>query len=324
MSKSIKQEIVKKWKMILIEYELVKQKQSKHFTKCKDLYDAYSTSAKQVSKYYSKWIKSGKKDESLLPDKRGPIIGPHRPPKEMERNIISASRKLGKNRYELVLLFKPYYGELTPSPSGIYQIKKRYPLNKKQKETIKRYEKSYPGEMGHMDCLYLSRETRKQLGLTNLKEGYLVGLEDDCSRLAYAEYVADLKARTANFFLYRALSWFRQNTGVQFDSILTDNGAEFTTHLKRDRKSHIFEQSLEELGVKHKYTKPYHPQTNGKIEAFWKITRNSFLRNSFDGLNDFKERFGNYLNDYNLYRKHGGLNYITPFEKFKIVTELLD
>jgi hypothetical protein len=324
MPESIKREIIKKWLMILTEYELVKKKESKHFTKCKDLYDAYSTSAKQVRKYYVKWIESGKDDNFLLPDKRGPIVGPHRPPKEMERNIIAASRKLGKSRYELALIFKPYYGELTPSPSGIYQIKKRYPLNKKQKEIIKRYEKSYPGEMGHMDCLYLSKETRKQLNLNNLDKGYLIGLEDDCTRLVYTEYIPDIKAITANFFLYRALSWFKQNTGVEFDSILTDNGAEFTTHLKRDRKSHIFEQSLEALGIKHKRTKPYHPQTNGKIEAFWKITRNSFLKNSFSGFDDFKERLGNYLNDYNLYRKHGGLDYLTPFEKFKIVTELLD
>jgi len=324
MPESIKKELIKKWKNILTEYELVKQRQSRHFTKCKDLYEAYATSAKQVRKYYTKWLKSGKKDDSLLPDKRGPVIGPHKPPKEMERNIVNAMRKLGKNRYELVLLFKPYYGELTPSPSGMYQIKKRYPLNKKQKEIIKRYEKSYPGEMGHMDSLYLSQNTKKQLGLTNLKEGFMMALEDDCTRLSYAEYLPNLQARTANFFLYRALSWFRQYTGVCFDSILTDNGSEFTTHLKKDRPAHIFEASLIELGIKHQYTRAYRPQTNGKVEAFWKITRNSFLKNSFQGMVDFQERLGNYLNDYNLYRKHGGLNYLTPFEKFKNVTELLD
>jgi hypothetical protein len=324
MPKSIKRELIKRWLKILTEYELVKKKQSKHFTKCRDLYDAYSTSAKQVRKYYKRWIMSDRDNNSLLPLGRGPIVRPHKPPKEMERNIINASRKLGKNRYELVLLFKPYYGELTPSPSGIYQITKRYPLNKKQKAIIKRYEKSYPGEMGHMDCLYLSSRTRKQLGLQNIKEGFLVGLEDDCTRLNYVEYIPDLKAKTVNFFLYRSLSWFKQYLSIQFDSILTDNGGEFTTHSKKDRKNHIFEQSLKELEIKHKYTKPYHPQTNGKIEAFWKITRNTFLKNDFDGMNNFKERLGNYLNDYNLYRKHGGLNYLTPFEKFKIVTELLD
>lgn len=242
----------------------------------------------------------------------------------MERNIIAASRKLGKNRYELALIFKPYYGELTPSPSGIYQITKRYPLNKKQKAIIKRYKKSYPGEMGHMDCLYLYKETRKQLNLTNLKNGFLIGLEDDCTRMVYTEYANDLKAVTASFFLYRALSWFKYNTGIEFDSILTDNGSEFTTTLKKYRKDHIFEQSLAQIGIKHKYTKPYHPQTNGKIEAFWKITRDSLLKNRFSNLDDFKERLGNYLNNYNLYRKHGGLDYLTPFEKFKIVTKLLD
>lgn len=180
-----------------------------------------------------------------------------------------------------------------------------------------------PGELGHMDCLYLSKENRSQLGLKS-KEGFLVGLEDDCTRLAYTEYITDIKARTVNFFLYRALSWFKQNTGIEFESIMTDNGSEFTTHHKEDRKKHIFEQSLEEIGIKHKYTQPYHPQTNGKIEAFWKIARNSFLKNRFSDLDNFKERLGNYINDYNLYRKHGGLNYLTPFEKFKIVTELLD
>jgi len=54
MTKSIKKEIVKKWEIILTEYELVKKKQGRHFTKCKDLYDAYSTSAKQVRKLLSK------------------------------------------------------------------------------------------------------------------------------------------------------------------------------------------------------------------------------------------------------------------------------
>jgi transposase InsO family protein len=71
-----------------------------------------------------------------------------------------------------------------------------------------------------------------------------------------------------------------------------------------------------ELGIKHKYTKPYRPQTNGKIEAFWRIIKKEFFApNSFDSEEDLVMNLGNYLFEFNYLRKHGGLNYETPFDK---------
>ena len=65
-------------------------------------------------------------------------------------------------------------------------------------------------------------------------------------------------------------------------------------------------------------------QTNGKIEAFFKITKNEFMNpNKFDSLEDLIRHLGNYLFEYNHLRKHGGLNYQSPFDKLKMVTELL-
>ena len=75
----------------------------------------------------------------MLPAKIGARPGSPRTPKEIERHILKAHRKFSSNRYELVLLFKPYYLDKTPSSATMDRIKKRYPLNPAQKEIIKRY-----------------------------------------------------------------------------------------------------------------------------------------------------------------------------------------
>ncbi len=65
-------------------------------------------------------------------------------------------------------------------------------------------------------------------------------------------------------------------------------------------------------------------QTNGKIEAFWKILKNEFFSpNHFESMEDVVLNLGNFLFEYNHLRKHGGLNYETPFDKLQRVTELV-
>ena len=56
--------------------------------------------------------------------------------------------------------------------------------------------------------------------------------------------------------------------GLQFEAILTDNGPEVASRTKPEQ--HPFERMLRELGIKHRYTRPYRPQTNGKVERFWR------------------------------------------------------
>jgi transposase InsO family protein len=98
-------------------------------------------------------------------------------------------------------------------------------------------------------------------------------------------------------------------------------GAEFKGQLKHE---HPFETMCQELGIKHIYARPYRPQTNGKIEAFFRITKKEFFYpNSFDSKEDLIMNLGNFLFEYNHLRRHGGLNYETPFDKLQKVTELL-
>jgi hypothetical protein len=311
--------IVKRWKPILEEYEKTRSKVSpRSFKFVKDLCQAHHISTKELRRYYRKWLEGGRQDESFLPQKRGARPGSRRTPKAIERNIVNAYRRFGSNRYELVLLFKPYYLDKTPSPATMDRIKARYPLNESQKKIIKRYEKQAPGELAHIDITKLPKDIRCSF---KVKELYAAALCDDCTRLTYMEIIKDKKASTLTYFMARSLSWFKQIYNFEFEAIMSDNGPEFRGTLERE---HPFETLCNELGIRHIYTRPYRPQTNGKIEAFWKILKNEFFYpNSFDSKEDLIMNLGNFLFEYNHLRKHGGLNYETPFDKLQKVTELL-
>lgn len=313
------QSITKRWIPILIEYEKVKNKVSpRTFRFVKNIYEAHHTSKKEILRYYRKWIEGGKKPEALFPQKRGPKPGSRRTPKDIERNIVKAYRRFGSNRYELVLLFKPYYLDKTPSPATMDRIKARYPLNQHDKKIIKRYEKQAPGELAHIDLSRLPKDLKVAF---KLRDVYVAAVCDDCTRLVYAEILKAKKATTVSFFMMRALSWFKQIYNFEFETVMSDNGGEFKGTLERE---HPFETVCDELGIKHILTPPYHPQSNGKIEAFWKILKNEFFYpNRFESMADLILNLGNYLFEYNHLRKHGGLNYETPFDKLQKVTELV-
>ena len=149
----------------------------------------------------------------------------------------------------------------------------------------------------------------------------MAALCDDCTRLTYAEILKDKKASTLTYFMARSLSWFKQIYHFEFDAVMSDNGSEFKGTLERE---HPFETMCIELGIRHLCTRPYRSQTNGKIEAFWKIIKKEFFTpNSFDSHDDMVLNLGNFLFEYNHLRKHGGLNYETFFDKLQKVTELL-
>ena len=95
--------------------------------------------------------------------------------------------------------------------------------------------------------------------------------------------------------------------------MLSDNGPEFKGSLDRE---HPFEMMSNQLGIKHICIKTtYRPQTNGKVEVFWRIIKNEFFYpNSFDSLKDLIYNLGNFLFEYNHLRRHVGF-FILPFMK---------
>jgi transposase InsO family protein len=88
---------------------------------------------------------------------------------------------------------------------------------------------------------------------------YLHTVIDDHSRVAYVEIHADEKATTAIGVLQRATAWFAGH-GAVVERVLSDNGSAYRSHAWRD--------ACTDLGITAKRTRPYRPQTNGKIERF--------------------------------------------------------
>ena len=302
--KTLEKNYLQKWRFLVHEYELVKRKKHVRFKFVTDFYHHHGINRQTFCKYYNRYLQE--QDESgFLPRKRGPKWTTRRPPKEIE-NLVIEQRKNGTNRYEVYAILKPILLERTPSPSGIYNVFKRNGinrLNKKMKEEKQRIIKTKAGELGHVDCHYLS----KDLILNDSKRYYLVCVIDSCTRIAWAEVVEDISSLTVMFAALKALNMLNKEYDIKFNEILSDNGSEFSS--KTNISQHPFERMLYELGIKHRYTRPYRPQTNGKVERFWRTLEDDLIEGTvFESLDDFKNQLMTYMMYYNNYRPHQGID----------------
>jgi hypothetical protein len=149
-------------------------------------------------------------------------------------------------------------------------------------EPIRRYEWERPGQLVHVDIKKLGniplgggwRVNDRQTGWANklattsarhptgrplIGYSYIHAAVDDHSRLAYAEVLPDEKGITAAAFWLRAHAYFT-SVGITIERVLTDNGNPY--------RSNVWAAALAETGVRHKRTRYYRPQTNGKVERF--------------------------------------------------------
>jgi len=309
--RTLKNNYIQKYQHLIGEYELVKQKKHDIFKTAKAFYEAYDTCPQNFLKYYARYKASGGEDASLLPQKRGPKYSTRRPSTTIE-NMVLEQRDKGCNKYEIHSILKALLESKTPSPSGIYNILKRHGKNrltKPMQEVKRRIIKEKAGELGHIDCHYLS----KDMVMSDSRRRYLVGVIDSCTRVAWVEVVDDIKALTVMFATLRCFNHISQNYNVQFAEVLTDNGSEFGPKGSNKKASHPFERMLTELDVKHRYTRPYRPQTNGKIERFWRTLNDDLITGTyFESFDNFEDELLKYILYYNQLRPHQALGGKTP------------
>ena len=308
--KTIERNLMQKWRFLISEYELVKAKRHPQFRYLQDFYAFHGTSRQTFAKYYNRFCQTRSYD-ALLPRKRGPKWKTRRTLPYIEQKVLEQRRK-GINRYEIYAILQPILKAHTPSPSTIYAISKRHGLNRLKpamKQAKRTIIKTRAGELGHLDCHYLSRD----LLLDSSQRYYLVSVLDACTRLAWAEVVPDLKSLSVMFAALKSINFLNAEYGIQFEAILTDNGPEVAARTKPDQ--HPFERMLLELGIKHRYTRPYRPQTNGKVERFWRTLNDDLIEGTtFENLAEFKDELMQYLLYYNTARPHQGLKGHTPIQ----------
>ncbi|MFP5472247.1 MAG: IS481 family transposase [Gammaproteobacteria bacterium] len=130
-----------------------------------------------------------------------------------------------------------------------------------------RYERDAPGELLHIDTKKLGRIVRPSHRVTGNRRDSVDGAGwefahvaiDDHSRLGFVQMHADERKDSAVSFLLAAVAHYEQ-LGVKIKRLITDNGSAY--------RSRLFAKTCQALGIKHTFTRPYRPQTNGKAERF--------------------------------------------------------
>lgn len=181
--KTLERNYVQKWRFLIREYEEVKAKKHPSFRYISDFYKFHNINRQTFFKYYNRFKQSGN-EADFLPRKRGPRWKSRRPLPLIE-NMVLKERLKGNNRFEICEILRPKLKANTPSPSGVYNICRRNNLNRlkpKMKVNKRRIIKEKAGELGHIDCHYLSRD----LIVNEKKRYYLVCVIDDCTRIAWA------------------------------------------------------------------------------------------------------------------------------------------
>jgi transposase InsO family protein len=181
-------------------------------------------------------------------------------------------------------------------------------------EPVVRYEHAHPGDLIHIDTKKLGRIERMGKRIpgsshTPIKAGweYLFVAVDDHARLGFTDiYPNETKASAAQFLL-NTVAYFR-SLGVRPKRFLTDNGSCF--------RSQPFAQACRDLKLKHSFTRPYRPQTNGKAERFIQ----SALREWAYGIpyNHSSERTAmleRWIHHYNWHRPHQGIKGLAPVSR---------
>jgi transposase InsO family protein len=203
---------------------------------------------------------------------------PRRTPAHLEAQVLELrqSRKLGPAR------IAPVVGL---GPSTVYRVLVRHRLNRlalldrPTGRLIRRYEWARPGELVHVDVKKLGRlrdggghrvhgrdsaqhRTRDRDRWRGRSPGYdyIHAAIDDHSRLAYAEVLTDERGDTCAGFLRRAGAFFATH-GITVQRVLSDNAFAY-------RHSRQFSAAVAELGAVQRFCRPYHPETNGKVERF--------------------------------------------------------
>jgi transposase InsO family protein len=195
---------------------------------------------------------------------------------------------------------------------------------------VRRYERDRPGELVHIDIKKLgnipdggghrivSREQgkrnrqahrdpgrrRKIPGQPNLGYGYLHTALDDHSRLAYTEILSDETSQTAVAFLARAAAWYAA-AGITIERVITDNGGCY--------RSKAWAAACDDLDITHKRTRPYRPQTNGKVERFHRtLTDEWAYARPYTTETQRRAALDPWLHIYNHHRGHTALKGLPP------------
>jgi transposase InsO family protein len=291
-------------------------------------YDVSWRTAKKWAERYRAEGPAGMNDRSSRPHRQ-----PNRTPQPMVRKIVHLRWKQRLGPVEI--------GDRLKMPSSTVhavlvrcQINRLTHVDRATGEPIRRYEHEHPGDLIHVDVKKLGKvpdgggwryvgrlqgernksATVERTGAPRNKWGnpligtcYLHTVIDDHSRVAYVEAHDDETKETATEVLRNAVAWFAER-GVSVQRVLSDNGSCY--------RSHLWAETCADLGVTPNKTRPYRPQTNGKIERFHRTLAEGWAFKKF--YNSESARLAAlqaWVHGYNHHRPHSAIGKAAPITR---------
>lgn len=221
---------------------------------------------------------------------------PHHHPNqhtEQELKLIRDMRRRNPSLGMIELWYRLKLRGYSRCPSSLYRVMRRenmFPQKPQKKPYIpKPYQPmSHPGERVQIDVKVVPTKC-----LANPQEKlYQYTAIDEFSRLRFLGAYPEQSTYSSAHFLNQAVRWFKRR-GVTVECVQTDNGFEFTNRFsnsKRDLPT-LFEQTADQLGIRHKLIRPYTPRHNGKVERSHREDQKRFYScHSFYSLDDFSKQ----------------------------------
>jgi len=261
----------------------------------------------------AKWVARARQPEGLADQSSRPHRQPRRLAATREAAVVALRRTRATAWQISVALRMPR--------STVTRVLGRVGLNRlallEPAAPVQRYEWPHVGDLLHLDLKRLGRITRigHRMHGDRRRRGRHVGWEhlhvaiDDATRLTYAEVLPAADAPACAAFLQRTLAWFRRR-GVHVKRLLTANAMAYRAQAVRG--------VCRRWSVRHRFTRPYRPQTNGKAERFIQtLLREWAYRVPYRSSARRTAALGPYLRFYNHRRPHTSLGRRSPWMRFQ-------
>jgi transposase InsO family protein len=290
--------------------------------------ERYDVSWRTARKWADRYCEEGA--AGMIDRSSAPHHQPNRTPTPLVRKIVHLRWKQRLGPVEI--------GDRLGMPSStVHAVLVRCRINRLSHidratgEPIRRYEHERPGDLIHVDVKKLGRVpdgggwrfVGRQQGSKNrastpgmqrskwrnpqLGTCYLHTVIDDHSRVAYVEARDDETKETAVEVLKHAVAWFADR-GVTVRRVLSDNGSCY--------KSRLWHQACFDLDITVKKTRPYRPQTNGKIERFHRTLSDGWAyARLYHSEDERRAALPGWLHFYNHHRAHSAIGALPPISR---------
>ena len=248
---------------------------------------------------------------------------PHSHPKqhtEKEIKLIKDYKSKNKETGLVVLWVKLRGAGYTRTITSLYRVMQRIGIYNKAPSKKKAYEPkpyqqmTYPGERVQIDVKYVPKKSLTKEVIEQEGRYYQYTAIDEYTRKRVLWASKEQSTSASTEFLEIIMKKFP----FKIECIQTDNGFEFTNRLnwQGTKKKTMFENKLEELGIKHKLIKPKTPRHNGKVERSHRKDQERFYYNKvFCSFEDFKNRLKYWEKVYNNFPMKP-LKWLSPNEKY--------